>query len=66
LPVKIKSIERYRPEGGLSEPLTGIAVIEDRNDREIYARVYVVDEGGHVVERINGYILRILENSGTS
>jgi hypothetical protein len=62
LPIKIKSIERYQVESGLPKFLTGVAIIEDRNDHEIHATVFVVNDSGHVIEKMEGYALRILEH----
>ncbi|MFZ5773166.1 MAG: SDR family NAD(P)-dependent oxidoreductase, partial [Thermodesulfobacteriota bacterium] len=61
LPLRIESIERFSAGGHADELLTGIVRIEDRTDREVHASVTVVNRQGQVVERLNGYVLRILE-----
>ncbi len=62
LPLKIKSIERHPFQGEQLQPLTAVAVIEDRTEQDIYATVYAVSESGQVVERLTGYVSRIMEH----
>lgn len=62
LPLKINSIERYRIDEGTHKTLTGVAIIESRTDVEISATVIAISENGRLVERIKGYVLRILEH----
>ncbi|MEN8262910.1 MAG: type I polyketide synthase, partial [Nitrospirota bacterium] len=62
LPLKIESIERYHVEGNLPGSLIGIAIIEDLIDRDYLVTVSAINENGKVVERLKGYILRILEH----
>jgi phytoene dehydrogenase-like protein/acyl-CoA thioesterase FadM len=61
LPLQIESIERFSGGGPADELLTGIVRIEDRSDREVHAEVTVVNDKGRIVERLTGYVLKILE-----
>ncbi|MBU4261438.1 MAG: SDR family NAD(P)-dependent oxidoreductase [Proteobacteria bacterium] len=61
LPLAIESIERFSGISHTDAPLTGIVRIEDRTDKEVHAVVTVVDDQGRIVERLNGYLLKILE-----
>ncbi|MFH1216417.1 MAG: SDR family NAD(P)-dependent oxidoreductase [Pseudomonadota bacterium] len=61
LPLRIDNIERFSVVNHADALLTGIVRIEDRTEQEVHAVVTVVDDQGRIVERINGYILKILE-----
>ncbi len=61
LPLTIESIKRFAVTGHVDELLTGIVRIEDRSDREVHAVVTVLDGKGRIVERLTGYVLKILE-----
>lgn len=61
LPLRIDNLERFSVVNHADALLTGIVRIEDRTEQEVHAVVTVVDDQGRIVERINGYILKILE-----
>jgi|GEM_PF-205468 len=61
LPLRIESIERFSAAGHMDEMLMGIVRIDERTDREVHAEVTVVNGKNQVVERLTGYVLKILE-----
>ncbi|MEI2583443.1 SDR family NAD(P)-dependent oxidoreductase [Scytonema sp. PRP1] len=62
LPIGIDSIELYRPNGDVSNKCIGVAILEGRSDRQYRSSVFAVDQDGRVIERLEGYQLRILEH----
>lgn len=62
LPVRIDSIELYPFQSNLSELCVGTAINEGRSGQDYNTTVFVITEDGRVVERLNGYQLRILEH----
>ncbi|HAK59113.1 MAG TPA: hypothetical protein DCO77_01850, partial [Nitrospiraceae bacterium] len=62
LPLRIGSIERYPVKQSSNPSLTGVVVIENRVGNEYHATVSALDQNGHVVERITGYVLKIMEH----
>lgn len=62
LPIRIDSIELYRPNGDVSSKCIGVAILEGRSDRQYRSTVFALDQDGRVIERLEGYQLRILEH----
>ncbi|MGK7878136.1 MAG: SDR family NAD(P)-dependent oxidoreductase [Xenococcaceae cyanobacterium] len=62
LPVRIDSIELYQPNHSFSGNRTAVALLEGRKDKEYRSSVFTVDETGRILEKLNGYQLRILEH----
>ncbi len=62
LPIRIDSIELYRPNGDVPSKCVGIAILEGRHDQQYRSTVFALDEDGRVIERLEGYQLKILEH----
>jgi enediyne polyketide synthase len=62
LPIRIDSIELYRPNGDVSSKCVGVAILEGRDDQQYRSTVFALDEDGRVIERLEGYQLKILEH----
>jgi len=61
LPLRIERLERFGVGGRLPESLIGVTIIENHLEQEVTATVFIVDEGGYVVERLSGYLLKVIE-----
>jgi enediyne polyketide synthase len=62
LPVTIESIECYYTKDKTSGCMHGVTTINNRTDEEVHGSVVTTDENGQVVERISGYVLKIMEH----
>ena len=62
LPIRIDSIELYQPNGDVSSKCVGVAILEGRDDQQYRSTVFALDEDGRVIERLEGYQLKILEH----
>jgi NAD(P)-dependent dehydrogenase (short-subunit alcohol dehydrogenase family)/phosphopantetheinyl transferase len=62
LPLRIERLERYRSGFDAPESSIGTAIIEGQTEREITATVVTVNEDGQVIERLQGYVLKVLEH----
>jgi enediyne polyketide synthase len=62
LPIRIDSIELYRPKVNVSSKCIGVAILEGRDDGQYRSTVFALDEDGRVIERLEGYYLKILEH----
>lgn len=62
LPIGIDSWEIYQANLIDSSLFTGVVVLNHREELEYNTTVFVVDESGRIVQKINGYRLRILEH----
>jgi len=60
LPIGIDSWEIYQPNLIDSSLFTGVVVLNHREELEYNTTVFVVDESGRIVQKLNGYRLRIL------
>ncbi|MCK5831778.1 MAG: SDR family NAD(P)-dependent oxidoreductase [Methylococcales bacterium] len=62
LPVRIDSIDILNPSASLPDNLKGIAVNEELVEKEYRTSVSAINPEGDVIERMEGYRIRILEN----
>lgn len=62
LPIAIESWEIYQLDRQSSRLLTGVVMQGDSEGQEYKTTVLVVDEEGRIVEKLNGYRLKILEH----
>ena len=65
LPVGIEKIERFGSEGTVPGRRIVVAPFKVRQGNEYTAEVFVTDERGHLLERLSGYRLRILNEDKT-
>lgn len=61
LPIHIESIEIYPDSSEPSDSRLGVAVLQEKNGDTYRTNVFTVSEDGRVVEKLNGYQLKILE-----
>ncbi|RJX28815.1 MAG: SDR family NAD(P)-dependent oxidoreductase [Desulfurivibrio sp.] len=61
LPFTIASIERYDIKHNISEPLIGMVHVESHTADEAHTSVTVKNSKGQILERLHGYVLKVLE-----
>lgn len=62
LPIHIDSIEIYPASGDASASRLGVAWVQSKTEKEYHTTVFTLNDDGQVVEKLNGYQLRILEH----
>ncbi len=62
LPIHIDSIEIYSTSSDASGLRLGVARVQDKTEREYHTNVFTLNDDGQIVEKLNGYRLRILEH----
>ncbi|MEH1785959.1 MAG: SDR family NAD(P)-dependent oxidoreductase [Nostoc sp.] len=62
LPIGIKSIQIYQIHSHGTESCIGVAQGEGRNGKQYDTSVFSVDEDGRVIEKLEGYQLRIIDH----
>jgi len=62
LPVRIDRIELYQTNNESSGIHVGVVLPQGQNEREYSSTVFALDEDGQIVERLNGYVTRVLEH----
>lgn len=62
LPIHIDSIDIYPASGDTSGSRLGVAWVQDKSEREYHTTVFTLNDDGQVVEKLNGYQVRILEH----
>ncbi len=62
LPIRIDSIELYQLNKNVSHKAIGIATLEGRDGQHYNSTVFAFDKDGQIIEKLEGYQLRILEH----
>ena len=62
LPVRIDSIEIYQRHSADSGMRVGVMTPNNSTEREYSSTVFAIDDDGHIIERLNGYVTRLLEH----
>ncbi len=62
LPVHINNIQVYQPNSNASGSCIGVVILHGREGRQYNSTVFALDEDGRVIEKLDGYQLRILEH----
>jgi len=62
LPIGIKSIQIYQVDSQIAERCIGVAMGQERNGKDYSTSVVATDEKGCVIERLDGYKVRMIEH----
>lgn len=62
LPIHIGCIEIYQPNNDFADSYIGVTTSQGREGQKYNSTVFALAQDGRVVERLNGYQLRILEH----
>ena len=62
LPIGIKSIQIYQVDSLIAERCIGVASGQERNGKDYSTSVVATDESGYVIERLDGYTVRMIEH----